>query len=243
MQRTTLENVAIVLVGTKHPGNLGSAARAMWNMGLRDLRLVSPQCSIDEHAYRMARSGKSILEATKTHSSLLPALTGTGLVVGTTGKVGGNRNEVQSPRALAPQILSQASRQAVALVFGPEDTGLVDDDLLLCQMNLRIPTAPQARSMNLSQAVVIVTYELYLASLAGAVSARQRASLENIEAMTEHLQQTLLEIGFLHPKNERHMMFAIRRMLGRAALDEKDVAILRGIARQISWHHKSHQPD
>jgi TrmH family RNA methyltransferase len=138
---------------------------------------------------------------------------------------------------LAPRILNQAERQKVGILFGPEDTGLVDEDLQLCQLLIHIPTQPKASSLNLSQAVMVVGYELLLGSL-NREPARvlKLAALQQIEAMYSQLEKALLDIGFLQPQNTRHMMFALRQMLGRAGLESSDVGVLRGIARQIGWY-------
>src|SRR5688572_5824331 len=151
MRANPLNNIVIVLIGTKHPGNLGSAARAMHNMGLKHLRLVNPQCTLNEEAYRMARAGEIVLSKAKSYPSFKRALRGVAFTVGTTGKTGGNRSQTRSPRDLAATILARAKQKKVAIIFGPEDTGLVDDDLELCQMLTQIPTHPQARSLNLAQ--------------------------------------------------------------------------------------------
>jgi tRNA/rRNA methyltransferase len=232
----SLENVVIILAGTKHPGNIGSAARAMANMGINRLVLAAPQCAINEESARMAKAGKSVLDAAKVCSSLKNALQGIHFLVGTTGKSGGYREEAATPRTLGPKILDYASEQNVGILFGPEDTGLIDEDLRLCQLLVRIPTNRQASSINLAQAVMIVTYELMLGSLAREPGrALKLAPLEQTEAMYDQLEDALMEIGFLHPQNARHMMFAIRKMLGRAGLESSDVGVLRGIARQIRW--------
>jgi len=231
-----LNNIVVILVGSKYAGNIGSVARAMHNMGLSRLRLAGPQCRLDEEAHRMARAGTPVLASARTFHSLHTALRGIGLVVGTTGKIGGNREETVSPRALAPLILSHAARRKTAIIFGPEDTGLVDDDLLRCQRLMRIPTQAQARSINLAQAVMIVSYELYLASLeCEPARVPALASQEQIEAMYEQLEAALRTIGFRHDENASHMMFRMRRLLGRAGLERSDVGIMRGIARQIAW--------
>ena len=236
-----LDRIAIVLVGTKHPGNLGAVARAMRNMGIRELRLAAPRCAVDDESLRMARAaGLEVLERARLYPDLRSALRGVHRVVGTTAKTGGKRGQVLSPRALAPRVLEVAARQKVGIVFGPEDTGLVDDDLLLCQLLLRIPTQPRARSLNLAQAVMVVCYELYLGRLGRKPDARLTLSpVEPVEAMYAALEQALLDIGFLHPKNARHMMFALRRLLGRAGLTAADVGMLRGIARQIAWYSRN----
>ncbi len=235
-----LRNVVIILAGTKHPGNIGSAARAMHNMGLSRLVLAAPQCKISDESYRMAKAGKGVLDKARTCRSVRSALRGIRFLVGTTGKSGGYRAQACAPRDLIPKILAHAAQEKVAILFGPEDTGLVDDDLQLCQHLMRIPTQPKASSINLAQAVMLVSYELLLGSLKReAARLPKPASLEQIEAMYVQLEKSLLEIGFLQPQNARHMMFALRRILGRAGLESSDVGILRGIARQIAWYAKS----
>lgn len=238
MTRSALENIAIVLVGTKYPGNLGAVARAMNNMGISDLRLVRPQCAADEESTRMARSGADLLEKARKYSSLRAALRGVRVAVGTTGKTGGHRAEVTSPRKLAPRLLAQAVKQRIALVFGPEDTGLVDQDLELCQLLTRIPTHPRARSINLAQSVMILCYELRQSRPDRVESKTRLAPVEQVEPMYDHLRSALLKIGFLHPQNTSHMMFTLRRLFGRTGLTEADVALLRGLARQIEWYSK-----
>jgi len=231
-----LNNIEIILVGTKYAGNLGSVARAMHNMGLSRLRLAAPKCSIDEEALRMARVGNPVLPSARTFRSLGSALRGIRLVVGTTGKSGGNREQTFGVRSLVPLILAHALRRKVGVVFGPEDTGLVDDDLLRCQMLLRIPTQPKAHSINLAQAVMIVSYELFLGHLeCEPARVPVLATVEQIEAMYQQLEAALRTIDFLHDENARHMMFRLRRLLGRTGLEHSDVGILRGIARQVAW--------
>jgi tRNA/rRNA methyltransferase len=233
----SLENVVIILAGTKHPGNIGSAARAMANMGLHNLVLAAPQCSINDESYRLAKAGNRVLDSAKTCLSLKTALRGIRLLVGTTGKSGGYRAETSTPRTLAPRILDQAANQKVGILFGPEDTGLVDEDLSLCQLLIRIPTHHEASSINLAQAVMIVSYELMIGNLAHDPSRTLKlAPLQQTEAMYAQLEKALLDIGFLHPQNAQHMMFALRRMLGRAGMESSDVGVLRGIARQIGWY-------
>jgi tRNA/rRNA methyltransferase len=237
-----LENIAIVLAGTKHPGNIGSAARAMFNMGLKQLILAAPKCAIDEQSYRMAKSGKGILDSARTCRSLKSALRGFRLLVGTTGKSGGYRAPADAPRSLVPRILNHAEQEKVAILFGPEDTGLVDDDLQLCQLLIRIPTQKKANSINIAQAVMIVCYEIFLGSLKREpVRVPRLASLMQIEAMFDQLEKALLDIGFLQPQNARHMMINLRQMLGRAGLEPSDAGILRGIARQIAWYAASNR--
>jgi tRNA/rRNA methyltransferase len=236
----SLRNVAVILKGTKHPGNVGSVARAMFNMGLEELILADPLCRIEEESYRMARSGKAILDTARTCDSLAQAAKEIQLLVGTTGKTGGYRDRAHAPRTITPRILDHAAEQKVGFLFGPEDTGLVDEDLRLCHFLIRIPTRREAASINLAQSVMILCYELYLGSLdREPAQVPKLARVEQVEAMYAQLESALLEIGFLHPQNARHMMFALRKLLGRAGLESADVGVLRGIARQIAWYAKS----
>jgi tRNA/rRNA methyltransferase len=130
----------------------------------------------------------------------------------------------------------------VGILFGPEDTGLVDADLLPCQLLIRIPTDARARSINLAQSVMIISYELFLAHLAHEPArVSKSATLEQVEAMYDQLRDSLLKIGFLHEQNAQHMMFALRRLLGRAGLENSEVGVIRGIARQIAWYGKTHR--
>jgi TrmH family RNA methyltransferase len=235
-----LENVAIILSGTKHPGNVGSVARAMHNMGLTDLRLATPRCSLGEESERLAKSGITVLRGARKFRSLRGAVRGIHLLVGTTAKSGGNRSQCHGPRDLVPGLLAQSERQKVGILFGPEDTGLVDDDLIFCQKLVRIPTTPEGKSINLTQAAMILAYELYLGHLESEPARVPKlASIEQREAMFGQLETALLKIGFLHPQNFRHMMFAIRRIFGRTGLEVQDVGILRGIARQIHWYSRA----
>ncbi len=238
-----LGSVIIILKGTKHPGNIGSVARAMHNMGLTHLRLAAPQCSRNEESERLARAGRTVLENARVFRTLKSATRDLRLLIGTTGKTGGHRTQTLAPRLLAERIVAAAVSQKVGILFGPEDTGLVDADLMPCQLLIRIPTEVNARSINLAQSVMIVSYELFLAHLAHEPLRLPRyATVEQVEAMYDQLRKALLEIGFLHEQNAQHMMFALRRLLGRAGLENSDVGMIRGIARQIAWYGRKNKP-
>jgi tRNA/rRNA methyltransferase len=237
LKKNLLQNIDIVLVGTLYSGNLGSVARAMHNMGLDRLRLVQPRCAVDDEAIRMARGGRFILERARRFRTTRSALRGISLVIGTTAKTGGNRAHAVPIRTIAPLLVGQAATQRVGIVFGPEDTGLVDDDLMFSHRVVRIPTHSRFRSLNLAQAVMVVCYELYVATLEGRPTRPLNlAPAASVEAMYVQLEEALRRIGFLHAKNARHMMFALRRLFGRAGLEPGDVAVLRGIARQVAWY-------
>jgi TrmH family RNA methyltransferase len=238
----SLDNIYIIMVGVKHPGNIGSAARAMANMGISHLVLAEPKCAINEESHRLAKKGERVLDSAQVYDSLAEALQGIHFLAGTTGKSGGYRTATESPRAISPRILENAAQQKTGILFGPEDTGLVDEHLRLCQALIHIQTHVEASSINLAQAVMIVSYELYLASLNyNQVREIKLAPFEQTEAMYEQLEKALHDIDFLHSMNAKHMMMRLRKLFGRAGLQSSDVGILRGIARQIAWLAKTKQ--
>jgi tRNA/rRNA methyltransferase len=122
------------------------------------------------------------------------------------------------------------------LIFGPEDHGLSNKDLEHCQLLVTIPTHPDYLSLNVAQAAVICLYEIYVAAAAPIPSALERADAESIERLFDRMKRTLLKIGFLDSENPEHILLAFRRILGRAALEDKDVRILTGMFRQIEWY-------
>ncbi|MFQ5666649.1 MAG: RNA methyltransferase [Candidatus Binatia bacterium] len=230
-------NIRVVLVRPREAGNVGAAARAMKNMGLRDLALVGPAPTRSFWARAMAVHADDILSRLRRHTSLGEAVAGCGLVVGTTCRRGPYRRTAQAPRAAAPHIVAAAETNPVAIVFGPEDHGLSNEDLKACHHLISIPTAESYSSLNLAQAVLVCCYELFLAA-AGSPTAPRAAMLapaERVEFMLQRLQAAFLSIGFLSADNPDHIMYAFRRMLGRAQMDERDVRILLALARQIQW--------
>src|SRR3954447_21262571 len=158
-----LENFAFVLFKPKSPGNIGAVARALKNMGFRDLRLVAPAQPLDIRAEAMAVHGRDLLASAAIYPDLISALEDRTLVVGTTARAGPYRSETRSVREVCAELpVSEDSR--IALVFGPEDFGLTNQELKLCQRLLTIPTAAEYPSLNLAQAVLVVAYELMLAA-------------------------------------------------------------------------------
>ncbi len=232
-----LNNIRIVLVEPKGSGNIGSVARAMKNMGLKDLAIVGGGRTKSFWARAMAVHAKDILERARRFDSLREAVADCGLVVGTTRRGGLYRSHSRSPREAARRILAGARRAKCALVFGPEDHGLSNRDLKYCQRLITIPAHPDYPSLNVAQAVVICLYEIFLA--AGKKVPREaigRAPAESVERLFDRMRRSLLKIGFLDPQNPEHILLALRRILGRAGLEEKDVRILTGLFRQIEWY-------
>jgi len=235
----SLHNLRIVLVRPQYSGNIGAVARAMRNMGLHDLALVNPAPVRRAQADMMAVHARDVLDAMRVYSSLRSAVGNCGFIVGTTCRSGLYRDHAEAPRAVAPHIVAAAANNRVALVFGPEESGLTNDDLRFCHRLVTIPTAASYLSLNVAQAVLLCCYEVFLAAREEPpFSGDALAVAEQQELMYEKLKQALLQVGFLHKDNPEHIMLALRRIFGRAGLEERDVRILLGMARQIEWYAK-----
>lgn len=230
-----LANIRVVLVRPKRSGNIGSVARAMKNSGVSDLALVSPRPVRRFPARAMAVHARDVLESMQVFPDLAEAVADCGRVYGTTCRAGSYRRRLETPRSAAPVIVDTAARNRVAIVFGPEDTGLENDDLRICHELLTIPTHGDYRSLNLAQAALICLHEIFLSAHPPVSEARELATSADLERMYGRLQGVLLRIGFLHDQNPDHILFSLRRMFGRAALEDRDVRIWLGIARQIEW--------
>ena len=234
--KAILDNIHIVLVGTIASGNIGSTARAMKNMGLSHLCLVSPQCAITEEAFWMATNAGDIVHSVRQAATLREAIAPAGYVFGTTARTRRMRRFI-APGEMAQKTLSLAVHNQVAIVFGPEDKGLSNDELELCNEIISIPTAPGGSSLNLSHAVMILCYELYCALNKGSGHEEvQRAQAAEMETMYDHMRSALLEIGFLNKENPDHTLGSFRRILNRAGLTSTEVNMIRGIFRQLLWY-------
>jgi len=233
-------NLRIVLVRPQYSGNIGAVARAMRNFAVRDLALVNPAPVHRAQADMMAVHARDVLDHMQIHTSVEAAIADCGLVIGTTCREGLYRENAVTPRTLAPHILATANTNRVALVFGCEDSGLANDELRYCHRLMRIPTNATYASLNVAQAVLLCCYEVFLATQEDRAETLQPLAVaERQELMYEKLKHALLKVGFLHKDNPEHIMFAFRRILGRAGLEERDVRILLGMARQIEWYATS----
>jgi TrmH family RNA methyltransferase len=233
-----LDNVRVVLVNGMYGGNIGSACRAMANMGLRHLVLVNPRPTVDwDEAAKMACHAGSILAARRTVPTLAEAVADCALVAGVTARTGLYREHAKSPRDQAPRILQAAMDAPVALVFGSEDNGLSREEVALCTHLVRIPSSPSYSSLNLAQAVMVVAYELFVR--AGDYVPPAERSPEAPSRLRETLfakwEQALLGIGFMDRHTAEHMMLGLRRVFARAPLTGNDVQILLGVATQTLW--------
>ena len=232
-----LSNLRIVMVRPQGSGNIGSVARAMKNLGAKELAIVGKARTRSFWARAMAVHGRDVLAETKCYESIRAAIADCTLVVGTTCRSGLYRSHSRSPREVAPEIVGAAGKGKVAILFGPEDHGLSNKDLEHCQLLVTIPTHPEYQSLNVAQAAVICLYEVYVASMVSAgESSINRAEAEHIERLFDIMRNALLKIGFLDSENPEHMLLALRRIFGRAGLEDKDVRILTGMFRQIEWY-------
>jgi TrmH family RNA methyltransferase len=209
----------------------------MKNMGLSDLRLVCPKYFPHEEATARASGASDLLDRAIVTETLAEALTDCVYVAGTSARSRAINWPCMGPRDCAERMMRESVNGPVACVFGPEKTGLHNDDLDLCHTLLTIPTDPGFSSLNLAMAVQVVTYELRVASMLDEgptfdVEAPP-ASSEEMEYFYTHLEQVLREIDFLDPDNPRHLMRRMRRLFVRARPDKNEVNILRGILRAI----------
>ena len=233
----SLDQFSVVLVETQSPGNIGSVARAMKNMGLAHLVLVKPQTPLTEESRHRACGADDVLENAHYADTLPKALASFHLSIGTSSRSVEWIPSVLLPSELTSRLAELSPEQKVALVFGPERTGLTNEHLQHCQWLMTIPTNPEFESMNLAHAVAIVAYEIRQRLGVQALGRTlQRADLRQVEEFASDLQQCLDQIGFLNQQNPQQVMFTIRQMLSRACLEERDVSILRGILRQWGWY-------
>ena len=158
-------NVKIVLVGTTHPGNIGATARAMKNMGLSDLALVRPKFFPHEDAEARASGADDLLQSAQVVESLDEALADCSYVAGTSARSRTIGWPTMAPRECAERLVAESRQGCPAIVFGPEKSGLTNDDLDRCHTLLRIPTNPDFSSLNLAMAVQVLTYELRVAAM------------------------------------------------------------------------------
>jgi tRNA/rRNA methyltransferase len=234
----TLENLCVVLVAPSGALNIGSVARAMANFGIADLRLVAPQTDhLQDEARKMAVKATPILEQAKVYAELAEALADCHFALGTTRRFGKYRENLLHPGEAARTIVPLLGKGHVAMVFGREDRGLKTGELDLCQRLITIPTSDRLPSMNLAQSVAVCLYEVASGhgSNSSAGDGRKLATVAQLEDLFGHMQRTYHDIGYLDPQNPEHILRAFRRFLGRAALDPREVRILRGMLSQIDW--------
>lgn len=241
---SNLSNLRIILVEPAGALNVGSVARVMKNMGLQQLFLVKPHCDRkSDEARRMAVHGIEVLEQAVEVDSLPEALIDCQRAIATTSRSRTLATSLESPREALPWLLDE--NIIAALIFGPEDRGLSNTELNYAQRFIGIQANPEYPSLNLAQAVAVCAYEIYqLAQESDRVNELKNksnidpATLDSLEGYYQHLETVLLEIGYLYPHTAAARMEKFRSLYNRANLSREEVAMLRGILRQIEWSLK-----
>jgi tRNA (cytidine32/uridine32-2'-O)-methyltransferase len=237
-QQAMLGRIRIVMVNTSHPGNIGAAARAMKNMGLGRLVLVSPHQHPSFEAYSRAAGADDVLADALVVPDLATALEGCVWVAGSSARLRSVQWPIYTPRECAHIAMENADTGGVAIVFGRERTGLSNEELELCNALVHIPTDPDYSSLNVAAAVQVLCYECRLAVMdedtcAASVSKKHRedvaASSELMQGMYEHLYQTLEDIRFFGTSSPDIVMRRLKGLFNRAHTTQREVAILRGI--------------
>jgi len=226
-----LSNIRVVLCQTSHPGNIGACARAMKTMGLERLLLVNPKFFPHPEAEAMASRATDVLDQARVCADLDEALQGTVFAVASTARNRDLSHPALTPREAAARMIEEARHGPVALVMGAEKYGLTVEEVNRCSVIATVPANPEYASLNLASAVQLFAYELRLAALDPA-NAQQRfapASHEDLERFYGHLEQTLLEVGFMNPAAPKRLMQRMRRLFARARVEREELNILRGI--------------
>ena len=238
-----LNKLRIVMVNTTHPGNIGAAARAMKNMGLSRLYLVDPIAKIDDEAMQRSSRAEDILNNVVICDTLEEALADCGLVVGTSARSRAIPWPLMNPRQCGDRVAQAVSADnEVAIVFGRESRGLTNEELHLCHAHVHIPTEESFSSLNVAQAIQVMAYEMRLAVHENVgqedKESQERwgvdwdyplATHEQLNGMLQHMEQTMVEIGFLNPDTPKQLMSRLRRLYQRAAPDQVEINIMRGM--------------
>jgi tRNA/rRNA methyltransferase len=236
-----LSGVRVVLVRPKVAANVGAVARVMRNFGLSDLVLVEPEADRDDPRGRLlATHAEDILDRARVVADFDAAVADCLLVAGTAARTGGlfRRQAVGAPDAILPRLLPALAGGPVALVFGPESSGLSNEQVARCHYLIHIPTDDAHPALNLAQAVAVCLYELrraWRARTEPPPPPAPAADFATQEHMFMRLRTALEEIHFLYGEKADALMHALRHLLGRAGPTEMEVKLLLGLARQIRW--------
>jgi tRNA/rRNA methyltransferase len=234
-----LANIAIVLMQPKHPENIGAAARCALNMGISRVIVVHDEAPDEEKMLKMAtHKAAHLIKNLERFTNLADALAPFSHVVGTTARQGRKRRIENTPRYMLDTILPVLGNNQVALLFGPENRGLTNEDLTYCQTTVTIPTADFS-SLNLAQAVAILCYEIYWGIMYSGKEMEtgpKLASSYELEGMYQHVEEMLNRVGFLRRDDSSYWIRNIRHFLGRIGLRAKEARMIRGFCRTFIWY-------
>jgi tRNA/rRNA methyltransferase len=239
-----LGQIGIILVGPKFPENIGASARIASNFGISQLIVVSGEEFDQERMMKMAtHKAAHLIREMRLCPTTAEAAAPFHFIVGTTARQGRHRPQDQTPREVMAELAPLLDGNRIGLMFGPEDAGLSNEDLDLCQFASTIPTAGFS-SLNLAQAVAIHCYELYTATRTHPFAAIPKSEFANsydLEGMYEHVEEALTGFTFLHDTNRVYWMRNIRQFLGRVRLKKKEASMIRGVCRKLLWHNRQPQ--
>ncbi|WP_051309229.1 RNA methyltransferase [Desulfogranum japonicum] len=244
MQSSTIHTnttgiTGIILVRPRYPENIGASARIAFNFGINQLIVVSEEPYDKERMVKMAtHKAAHLIHEMKQVATTREAAEPFHFIVATTARQGKQRPVEQTPREVMAEITPLITSNNVAFMFGPENTGLTNEDVDLCQYTSTIPTAGFS-SLNLAQAVAIHCYELYTAfphALPRHAPAQDYANSFDLEGMYEHIEEALDEVTFLHCTNKEYWMRSMRQFLSRIRIKKKEASMIRGICRKFLWH-------
>ncbi len=237
-----LGSVKIVLVGTTHPGNIGATARAMKNMGILNLVLVTPKEFPSDVATYRSKAAKDVLEKAEVFDDLESAVSDCELVIGTSARGRTVPWPILNPKKAAEEVSNAALNNNVAIVFGREDRGLTNEELGLCNLHVHIPTDPEYSSLNVAQAVQILVYEIRVALLDNEEERDywdvQLANNEQIERLIDHMDELMQEVEFYDVDNPRKLLIRVRRFFKRSKIDLMEANIFRGLFSTIQKKFK-----
>ncbi len=235
-----LTNITVILNNPRYPENIGAAARCCKNMGVNSLRLVNPERLDMEKIQKMAtHEALDIVEQMTIHEDIRGALEDLHFIVGTTARTGRKRRPTHSPREVAAHVATFEPEIRAGLLFGSEKWGLSNEDLDLCSSIAVIPTS-KFSSINLAQSVMILCYEVFMAKSGCQVIHRPRpANFVEMEGMYNHLHGIFEQIGLFQKQTPAYWMRNARRLFNGKAITAKDVKMVRGFLRQVSWALKN----
>ena len=234
-------NLKVILVEPKGPLNVGSVARLCSNFEVEELRIVSPKCDIFSlEAKKMALKGQKYLDHCKNFDNLENAIFDCDLVIASCGRINLSKDTFfESSEDIFSWVFSLGKIKNLAIVFGREDRGLTNDELLLANKTLNIPTSNNNPSLNLSHAVSIVLYELNKSSkknFNGELNVFNLASSKQINDSFVEIEEMLLRVGYLLKHTSRAKIRKFKKYILRANTSIQEVNILRGIVHQINWY-------
>jgi tRNA (cytidine32/uridine32-2'-O)-methyltransferase len=236
------------MVGTSHPGNIGATARAMKTMGLSDLALVSPREFPSAEARARASGADDVLDGATLYETLEDAVASCGFVVGASARQRSVPCPVVDPRECAAEVWRKLERNEVAVVMGPEQSGLTNEDLAVCQRLVSIPTDAHYGSLNVAMAAQIICYELRMVGIGHRAAAHETreaplATAGELAGFHKHLEQALEKAGFFDPHHPRRLKLKLRRVFQRAELDRNEINILRGVLSALDPDRPRHEDD